>query len=48
MTHNDCSGFVGLRASRWQGRQTIMDQEPRRRAGAQAPHAISDNKGTTT
>lgn len=48
MTHRHFAALTGPRdATRWQGRQTIMDQEPRRRTGAQAPAAIPDNKGTS-
>jgi hypothetical protein len=49
MTHRHLSAISGPRdATRWQGRQTIIDQEPRRRTGAQASVSIPDNKGTTT
>ena len=49
MTNRNFAAMAGSRdATRWQGRQTIIDQAPRRRTGAQAPVAIPDNKGTTT
>jgi hypothetical protein len=48
MTHRHFAEWSGPRdTARWQGRQNIIDHEPRRRTGAQTPVAIQDNKGTS-